>query len=298
MSRVVAALAALAVLSVPSPGAGATARVAPASLGALDVIALEICYTTIMARYYQPADPAGLLAGARSGIIAYLASRGIANAQVPLPPAHADRYRAESDIDRDVALAVARYGARVRTSELVAKTIEGELAALHDPYSVLFRPTAFKQFVGVLDGRPTAGIGAELDVDPQTHAVRVADVFPGTPAEGAGLQPGDVITAIDGAAPASDTPRVAAALRGRPGTTVRVAFARDGIAHDAVPIVRAIVVAPDVTGRALAERRRVRAAALVRRAVAAAARCGAGEAARRESHRIRSRSARERRRLS
>jgi carboxyl-terminal processing protease len=236
-------LVALALL----PCAGSAA---PASLGALDVIALEICYTTVMARYYKPVDPADLLAGARTGIVAYLASRGIANPNVPPAPAHVDRYRAESEIDRDVALAVARYGTRVRTADLVSKAIAGELAALHDPYSVLFPPAAFKKFVGFLDGKPAAGIGAELDVDPQSHDVRVVDVFPASPAESAGLQPGDTIASINGNPPPATTPGdVASALRGAPGTAVRIGFTRDGVAHEPLAIVRRIVSAPDVTGR-------------------------------------------------
>jgi len=242
-------------IGLPRFGAAAPARHAPpASLGALDVIALEICYTTVMARYYEPVDPAALLAGARGGIVAYLTSRGVVNPNIPPAPPHADRYRAESEIDRDVALAVARYGTRVRTGELVAKTIESELAALHDPYSLLFRPAAFKKFVGFLDGKPAAGIGAELDVDPQTHAVRVVDVFPGGPAESAGLAPGDVISTIDGAAPPATTPAdVAAALRGVPGSTVRLGISRDGTARETLAIVRHVVSAPDATGRIVAD---------------------------------------------
>lgn len=256
VSRRIAVLV-LIVFAAVLPGGGGAAPVRPASgsLGALDVIALEICYTTVMARYYQPVDPAVLLAGARAGIVAYLASRGVANPNIPPAPAHADRYRAESEIDRDVALAVARYGSRVRTGELVAKTIESELAALHDPYSVLFRPPAFKKFVGFLDGKPAAGIGAELDVDPQTHAVRVVDVFPGGPAEVAGLAPGDVITSIDGAPPPATNPAdVAAALRGAPGSTVRLGVSRDGAAAEPLSfaIVRRVVSAPDATGRVVA----------------------------------------------
>ncbi|MEA2690052.1 MAG: carboxyl-terminal processing protease [Candidatus Eremiobacteraeota bacterium] len=243
--------------AAPCTGAAAPQRrpaparaAAPASLGALDVIALEICYTTIMARYYKPVEPAELLAGARGAIVAYLVSRGVPHPNVPPASAHADRYRAESEIDRDVALAVARYGSRVRTADLVSKTIAGELAALHDPYTVLFPPAEFKKFVGFLDGKPAAGIGAELDVDPQTHAVRVVDVFPGSPAEGAGLQPGDAITSIDGNAPPATTPdAVSKALRGTPGSTVRIGFTRDGVAHDSVAIVRKVVSAPNVTGR-------------------------------------------------
>ncbi|HTD38512.1 MAG TPA: S41 family peptidase [Candidatus Limnocylindrales bacterium] len=236
---------------LPAPATTAPARAA-ASLGALDVIALEICYTTVLARYYKPVDPALLLTGARSGIASYLASRGIAAPRFPPLPAGVDRYRAESEIDRDVALVVARYGARVRTADLVSRTIAGELATLQDPYTVLFPPAQFKKFVGFLDGKAAAGIGAELDVDPQTHAVRVVDVFPDSPAEGAGLQPGDTITAIDGRPPPATTPAaVATALRGPPGSTVRIAFVRGELAHEPVAIVRKIVSPRDVTGRML-----------------------------------------------
>jgi carboxyl-terminal processing protease len=253
VTRIVALVLVLIATVLPRGGSAAPAQRAPASLGALDVIALEICYTTVMARYYEPVDPAALLAGAREGIIAYLASRGVTNPNIPPASPHADRYRAESEIDRDVALAVARYGTRVRTGDLVAKTIESELAALHDPYSLLFRPAAFKKFVGFLDGKPAAGIGAELDVDPETHAVRVVDVFPGAPAETAGLAAGDVITSIDGAPPPATTPAaVAAALRGVPGSTVRLGVSRDGTARDTLAVVRRVVTAPDATGRVVA----------------------------------------------
>ena len=253
--RCVAATAAVAVALAVLPARALPRPVpasAPASLGALDVIALEICYTTVMARYYKPVDPAVLLAGARRGLTAYLTSRGVAPARLPAIPAHVDRYRAESEIDREVALAVARYGTRVRTHDLVAQTIAGEIAALRDPYSVVFPPAAFKTFVGFLDGKASAGIGAELDVDPTMHAVRIVDVFPDGPAEGAGLRAGDTITAID-ERPAATSAEVGRALRGRPGTTVRIAFTRDGVPQPQLVLVRAVIVAPDVTARVIGE---------------------------------------------
>jgi carboxyl-terminal processing protease len=235
--------------------AGVPARAAApvrAALGPLDVIALEIGYTTVLARYYKPVDPAVLYAGAHSGLIAYLKAHGIANPALPPAPARRDRYAAENAIARDVALAVTRYAARVNTSDLIDATIAGELAALHDPYSLLFKPAAYRQFVGFLDGRAVAGIGAELDVDPQTHAVRIVDVFPGSPAEAGGLAAGDLITAIDGNPPPAGTPAaVSAALRGAPGTTVHITVSRNGAARDPVALVRRAIVAPDVTGRVL-----------------------------------------------
>ena len=254
------ALAAVALLLSPARGSGAPAHTrapvrtpAPASLSALDVIALEIAYTTVMARYYQPVDPALLLHGGRDAVVGYLRGRGVANPAIPVAPARTDRIRAENEIARDVALAIARYGTRVRTGDLVRSVIAGELAALNDPYTVLFEPAAYKKFVGFLDGTPVGGIGAELDVDPATHAVRVVDVFPGSPAEGAGIVPGDVITSIDGNAPPVDNPAaVAAALRGVPTSTVRVGVTREGVVREPVAIVRRAIAPPDVTGRIIA----------------------------------------------
>ncbi|MBV9438522.1 MAG: PDZ domain-containing protein [Candidatus Eremiobacteraeota bacterium] len=244
MRRLLLALLISVLLAAP-----ATATPPRASLSALDLIALEIAYTTILARYYKPVEPVALLRGARGGVVAYLASRGIAHAQLPEQPSRADRYAAENAIARDVALSVARYGTRIRTVDLVRRAIAGELGALHDPYSVLFEPRQYHAFVGFLDGRATAGIGAELDVDPQSHVVRVVDVFPGAPAADTGLAPGDTIVALDGRAPGATAADVAAALRGAPGTVVHVAFERDGVRHEPLAIVRRAIAPPDVTGR-------------------------------------------------
>ncbi len=243
-------------LALTLTGVAPTPPRAPApALNALDLISLEIVYTTLLARYYKPIAPARLLAGARNGLVAYLYSRGITDPKIPLAAANADRYTAENAIDRDVALAVSRYGSRIRVDDLLAGTITGELAVLNDPYTVLFRPAAYKQFVGFLDGTSRGGIGAELDVDPTTHAVRIVDVFPDTPAAGAGLRAGDIITAIDGTAPASRTPDgVRLALSGAPGSTVHLNITRDGVALATVALVRRPIVPPDVTERTLPNR--------------------------------------------
>jgi carboxyl-terminal processing protease len=251
--RTLGVIIAVALATIPARATPRTAApIAPASIGALDIIALEICYTTVMARYYRPVDPAILLGGARRAIVAYLGSRGITNVRLPPVPQHVDRYRAENEIDREVALAVAQYGTRIRTADLVANTIGGEIAALHDPYSVVFAPAAFKTFVRSLDGAPSAGIGAELDVDPTTHAVRLADVFPEGAAAAAGLRAGDTIVGIDGRQPPTTPGDVARALRGKPGTTVRLDITRDGEAQPQRSIVRTVVVVPDVSAREVA----------------------------------------------
>jgi membrane-associated protease RseP (regulator of RpoE activity) len=48
--------------------------------------------------------------------------------------------------------------------------------------------------------RLTGGIGALMSVEPRTRLPRIEDVTPGSPAERAGLSPGDLIVKVDGVA--------------------------------------------------------------------------------------------------
>lgn len=85
--------------------------------------------------------------------------------------------------------------------------------------------------------RPLAGVGLLLGPDPAGH-VRVAAVTEGSPADAAGLEPGDVLTEVStrptrGLRPAD----VAAALRGEAGTQVRLSWRR-GAAQLAATLTR------------------------------------------------------------
>ena len=80
-----------------------------------------------------------------------------------------------------------------------------------------------------------AGIG--IEVAAIDDIVAVARRLPGSPAERAGIEPGDVITAIDGAAPdATDLDGAVARLRGPVGSRVRLSIspARGGADRDIV----------------------------------------------------------------
>jgi hypothetical protein len=54
------------------------------SVSLLDVIELDMGYTTIADHYYRYVRPQTVLDGARTGIVAYLRGRGIAQPQVRL----------------------------------------------------------------------------------------------------------------------------------------------------------------------------------------------------------------------
>jgi dienelactone hydrolase len=86
---------------------------------------------------------------------------------------------------------------------------------------------------------PYGGIGVRLAGNP----LRVEAVFPNGPAEAAGLEPGDMLRAVDGEAVAGLTvPEVLPLLRGEAGTTVVLTIARPGQPDSKdVPLVREVI---------------------------------------------------------
>ena len=130
----------------------------------------------------------------------------------------ADRYRQVlTDLERDYykPLDVARLG---------QKGITALLSSLHDPYTVYFSPQQARQFQQQLNGSYT-GIGVGVDV--KSGRLTVTRVFPGSPAAGAGITPGEVIVSVDGKPTAGQTASAdVARITGPAGSTVRLQLQR------------------------------------------------------------------------
>ena len=244
-----AALGASALLAVSSGHPAAAA----AGVSVLDLIETDFSYTTISDQYQHAVAPQLLLDGARVGLIAYLRSRGIADPQVATMHAQADGRGAVPAIDRQMALALQRYGARAGARDLVYAAIRGEVAALHDPYSVFFTATEVKGFSAAIDGAAFGGIGVQLAYDDTRKVWLAEDVFAGSPAATAGLRAGDQIAAVNGTSLTGlDNAHIEALIRGPVGSTVQLSIVRDGAPLDApLAVVRATVTPPDVTQRLL-----------------------------------------------
>jgi carboxyl-terminal processing protease len=103
--------------------------------------------------------------------------------------------------------------------------IPGMLRTL-DPHSNFFDPHAYSLLQEDQQGR-YYGVGMQIAVrDEQIIVVRI---FEGSPAQRAGLRPGDVITLAAGQSTAGmGTDEVANLLKGPKGTTVRIVVAREG----------------------------------------------------------------------
>jgi putative serine protease PepD len=78
----------------------------------------------------------------------------------------------------------------------------------------------------------TPVIGVQLDMTFEGPGGKVADVTAGSPAETAGLQAGDVVTAVDGKAVADSTELIVAIRKHAPGDTVTLTVERGGQSSD------------------------------------------------------------------
>jgi carboxyl-terminal processing protease len=100
------------------------------------------------------------------------------------------------------------------------ETIEKMLARLDDPFTRLLRPEQYKTLQISTSGELT-GVGLQISLDAQTNTLTVVAPISGTPADLAGIQPGDRILNIDGAATANlSLDEAAARMRGPVGSHV------------------------------------------------------------------------------
>ena len=220
------------------------------SVSALDLIELQISYTTLLARYYRPIAPRALVDGARTGVAAELDARGIRDAVLPFTPPQVDFGTGGDLIDSMVLRSIVRYGRRVDSHRLIEAAVAGELGALHDPYTVLFRPQQFKKFNAFLGTGTFGGIGAVLSFDAASGRAPLERVLADGPAKAAGLQPGDAIVAIDGQSVASlGAQGMRDALRGKIGTPVRIDVGHAGGVIASYTLIRAAVRDPEVETR-------------------------------------------------
>lgn len=134
----------------------------------------------------------------------------------------------------------------VSEAELVQGAIRGMLGALEDPYAGFLDAEQARHVDDLVSGS-FVGIGVWLEATPR--GLRITSVIEDSPAERAGLEPGEVIVEaaghpLDGV----DIDRAARFLRGPEGSTVRLVVASDG-GDRAVVVRRARVTMADVQAR-------------------------------------------------
>jgi carboxyl-terminal processing protease len=109
---------------------------------------------------------------------------------------------------------------------LMERAIRGMVAAL-DPHSAYLDSQEFEEIrLSTMGSYPGVGI----EVVPEDGVVKVRHPIDGSPAQRAGLKPGDEIVKIDGAEIGGDLAAATARMRGASGSTVRLTIRRPGSA--------------------------------------------------------------------
>ena len=127
--------------------------------------------------------------------------------------------------------------------------IEGIISALGDPHTVYIPPEQYKLGFDIISGT-FEGIGATVDQDPTTREIVIVAPFRGSPAEKAGVLPGDVILAVDGESTAGWTKADAVQrIRGQQGTNVTISVRHSDGRKEDLTITRATIVIPTVFPR-------------------------------------------------
>lgn len=120
--------------------------------------------------------------------------------------------------------------------ELQRRAAIGFVRELDDPHSVLLSEDAFGRLREAATGR-YAGVGIEIDL--RDGFVNVIAPLAGTPADSAGIRPGDRIVAVNGKPTTGlSMEEVQQALRGSPGTSVTLSIERDEQPAQAITLRR------------------------------------------------------------
>ncbi len=229
--------------------AGAMPAAASASLPTATAEDVNESYRLITTTYYRPVEPQAILDHAREGLIEYAHKHG---AKIDVAQLHPGADSMSTTQALDDAIAGAAASAHGSTTDYAYAAITSMAKAADDRYTQFMTPDEYKQFKDALDPEKISGIGVLIAPDEATGLIDVSYVVPSTPAEKAGLQPGDTIATIDGASTKGFTTEAASKLlRGKAGTPVHLGIVRGSAAPNDVAITRSELEPPTVVYKML-----------------------------------------------
>lgn len=113
----------------------------------------------------------------------------------------------------------------ISDKELFYGSLEGMVQGVGDPYTVFMDPEESQEFQKSLSEDSFEGIGAEISI--RDGVLTIVAPLEGTPADKAGLQPGDKVLAIDGESTANiGLDDAVQKIRGKEGTKVTLTISR------------------------------------------------------------------------
>jgi len=203
---------------------GATSAPSPLSFQVSGDVAQS--YRLLSTTHYEPVAGQALLAAAADAISTEAHKRGV-NLAPPSLKVQSDSAATLSELDS--AIVSAAGAAHASPNDFAYAAIKGMALATNDRYTQFFTPDEFREFNEALDPKAIGGVGVMIEPDAASGQVRVSYVLPSAPAERAGVQVGDIITAVNGTATKGrGVEGVSSMLRGQSGTAVSVSLQRSG----------------------------------------------------------------------
>lgn len=148
------------------------------------------------------------------------------------------------DLNDTYDLLKSKYDGNVDSTKVIDSAKAGVVASAGDPYTTYLDAKAAKDLSDQLNGT-LSGVGAEVGI--KNNRLTVIAPVAGSPAEKAGLQPGDFIAGIDGKDTSSYTlDQAVTKIRGNKGTTVKITVVRGSSSPQDITITRDIITVPSV----------------------------------------------------
>lgn len=134
----------------------------------------------------------------------------------------------EGKLDEIQTLMETYYLEDIDTEQVEDFLYKGAVAGLGDIYAAYYTEEEYQSMIDSTNGS-YCGIGVEISQNMTTGIITISRVFEGSPAEEAGLLPGDVIYMIgDTEVTGEDLNKVVSLIKGEEFTTTTVTVAREG----------------------------------------------------------------------
>ncbi len=214
---------------------------------------LEAAYHVLLERHVDKPGSEQLLTGAVSGAQGYLKrapdqkGANCANVTIDKPAftgsVESDLIKAGEALDKAAAAC-----ATTDKVQLERAATDGMARSMNECHTYYLDPDRAKSFNQ--PPQPYSGIGATiLNADVQGGLAQISSVFPNSPAEKAGVHPGDLIKSVDGTDVTGFAPdEIAMRIRGPEGTQVKLVLVRAG-QEVTFAITRATLTPPRVIER-------------------------------------------------
>lgn len=191
--------------------------------------------------------------GVATGVAASVMSFAILNtAAVVISAKTKQDFSVEDKINYISQLLNSHYVEDVDNDALKDGIFYGMVDSIGDPYTTYLSAEQVKSFMEITEGS-FYGIGVNVITNKEDGSLMVISPIPGTPAETAGILPGDVIKKVN-EKPISgmDSTEAIAMIKGAKGTEVKITVYRESENKDVeFNIVRNVIDVPSVAGEML-----------------------------------------------